>query len=99
MLRGYIRVHVEIDITKPLALVVYITRSEGNKSRAAYTYEKLQNVYQGCGIVGHEQRLCTNPTLYAAVKMQNGPWAHGFCMPAYRSRVGQTFGHFMRKLK
>ncbi|XP_031287981.1 uncharacterized protein LOC116146703 [Pistacia vera] len=57
---SYLRVRVLIDITKPLATGVWVTRKElGNIwIWVFFKYEILQNFYYGCGRISHDQKSC-----------------------------------------
>lgn len=59
--RGFLRVHVLIDLKKPLLESLKIPRSDGGSIKAYLRYEKLQNYCYFCGKLGHIVRSCATP--------------------------------------
>ena len=59
------RLRIDVNISKPLPLGVWIPRLNGQKTRVVYKYEKLQNISYGCGLIGYEKSTCQNPRIQA----------------------------------
>ncbi|KAF7822290.1 reverse transcriptase [Senna tora] len=58
--RSFLRVGVEVDVDKPLRKGMWITGSKGKRHWIYFKYERLQNYCYGCGMLGHERRMCGN---------------------------------------
>lgn len=56
--RGFMRVKVLIDITKPLVTGFWDPRKDFPKVWVMLLYEKLQDYCYNCGYIGHNQKDC-----------------------------------------
>ena len=74
----FLRVHVEIDMSKPLCRGRKVALDDDNERWIAFKYEKLPNFCYWCGLISHDGKDCdlwlarketghTEPTEY-------GPW-------------------------
>ncbi|XP_065625608.1 uncharacterized protein LOC112020135 [Quercus suber] len=57
----FLRVRVEVPLSKPLRRGAPILSPEGDKVWVAFQYERLQGLCFNCGILGHELKTCTRP--------------------------------------
>ncbi|RYR37152.1 hypothetical protein Ahy_A09g042084 [Arachis hypogaea] len=61
--RSYLKIRVSINITKVLPTSFYLDREEMQPLWIFFKYESLLNSYCfNCGILGHEKKICKNPT-------------------------------------
>ena len=74
----FLRVHVEIDVSKPLCRGRKVALDDNNEQWISFKYEKLPNFCYWCGLISHDGKDCdlwlagkdignTKPTEY-------GPW-------------------------
>lgn len=66
LLRIFMRVRVEIDILKPLSIGCRIPRKDLPKTWIVFRYERLQNIYYKCSIIGHDHRSCSKERLMSS---------------------------------
>ena len=52
------RVHVDLEIDKPLRRGAYITSSVGERLRLSFRYERLPTVCFICVKLGHDNKHC-----------------------------------------
>lgn len=58
LLRSFMRVRVQLDITQPLVTGCWVPRKDLPKVWIVFKYEKLMDVCFKCGVIGHEQKYC-----------------------------------------
>lgn len=78
--RDYLRVKVEIDTTRPLLAGINYTRTNGTIGRAEVKYERLPDFCFGCGLIGHNERICRVPLVMndnGDDGPMYGPWIKG----------------------
>ncbi|RYQ99295.1 hypothetical protein Ahy_B07g087210 isoform B [Arachis hypogaea] len=64
--RSYLRIRVSINITKALPTGFWLDRDEMPPLWVFFNYERLPDSYCfNCGILGHEKKMCKNPTTMA----------------------------------
>ncbi|KAL4298162.1 hypothetical protein GQ457_12G031030 [Hibiscus cannabinus] len=75
-LGDFLRIRVEVDITKPLRRFVLLGNGKGKKpSPCPLRYERLPNFCFFCGLVGHLLLSCpTKPATLDDKKLQYGEW-------------------------
>lgn len=66
--RGFMRVRVSINITKPLVTGFWVPRKEFPKVWVMLLYEKLQDFCYNCGVIGHEQKECKEEKAMSLIK-------------------------------
>lgn len=54
----YMRVHIQLDTSKPLRKVVCMVDSEGKKIICEIKYERLLSFCYVCGMIGHKTPKC-----------------------------------------
>ncbi|PRQ30674.1 putative transcription factor interactor and regulator CCHC(Zn) family [Rosa chinensis] len=73
--RGYLRLRVDFDMSKPLATFIQLPRANSSTSRIRLQYENLRNFCFNCGRLGHMFSSCryqVNPILVSmGVKYDN----------------------------
>ena len=57
--RGFLRVKVAVDTSKPLATGCWVPREDKNESWIEFRYERLQDFCYKCGRIGHANTECT----------------------------------------
>ena len=77
--RRFIRLRVEVDISKPLIPGVFLPRPGLNDLWISLKYEKLPEVCFCCGILGHDSRFCGSSqkkltNQYGRKFVAFGPW-------------------------
>ncbi|KAL4297875.1 hypothetical protein GQ457_12G013550 [Hibiscus cannabinus] len=72
----FLRIRVEVDISKPLRRFVLLGNGQGKKpSPCPLCYERLPNFCFFCGLVGHLLASCmTKPVELDTAKLQYGAW-------------------------
>ncbi|GMJ04853.1 hypothetical protein HRI_004154500 [Hibiscus trionum] len=72
----YMRVRVEIDITKPLRRYVICGKKQDGSPRVCWAkYERLPNFCHWCGLIGHPLDLCPIlPENWKTQQLQFGDW-------------------------
>lgn len=68
IIRGFMRVKVSIDITKPLVTGFWVPRKEFPKVWVMLLYEKLQDYCYNCGCIGHDQKECRSEKAMSLIK-------------------------------
>ncbi|KAK8972945.1 hypothetical protein V6N11_025441 [Hibiscus sabdariffa] len=92
----FLRIRVEIDITKPLRRFVLLGNGQGKKpTPCPLRYERLPNFCFFCGLVGHLLLSCpTKPTVLDERKLQYGEWMRVHAQqprPGPRKRQGAEY--------
>ena len=59
----FIKFKIEVDTSKPLAPGFYITRSGMAPHWIAFKYERLDDYYVSCGLIGHKKGSCPAPQI------------------------------------
>ncbi|KAM1127252.1 uncharacterized protein LOC126626742 [Malus sylvestris] len=59
--RGFLRIRIMVDTTKPLVTGCWVTRVGNKESWVEFQYERLQNFCYNCGIIGHPSIECSAP--------------------------------------
>lgn len=72
LLRTFMRVKVNINITQPLITGCWVPRKDLPKSWILFRYERLQDFCFTCGLLGHDQKACKKEKLMA-VHCENSP--------------------------
>ena len=70
----FLRVRMEVPLSKPLRRSAPILSPEGDKVWVAFQYERLQGLCFNCGILGHELKTCTRPISMVGDERQYGEW-------------------------
>lgn len=68
LLRTFLRVRINVDVTKPLPTGCWIPRKDLPKTLVVFKYEKLQDFCYKCGVLGHEQKGCQEERAMAAFR-------------------------------
>ena len=75
---SFMRVRVEVDITKPLCKGRKISWDQSCEGWAAFMYERLPNFCYWCGLVSHDDKDCVlwlnNRGTLQVEDQQFGPW-------------------------
>lgn len=79
LIRPFIRARVELDIKLPLSTGCWVPRKNLPKAWVSIKYERLQDLCFKCGIIGHEQKVCTKERVMST---------HGNNIHRYSHRVG-----------
>ncbi|GKA58168.1 reverse transcriptase [Tanacetum coccineum] len=61
--RDFLRFRVELDLTKPLTLRLFISRPDGSESWVMLKYERLSDFFYRCGCLGHCRESYTNKVI------------------------------------
>lgn len=72
LLRTFMRVKVNVNITQPLITGCWVPRNDLPNSWILFRYERLQDFCFTCGLMGHDQRGCKKDRLMA-VHCENTP--------------------------
>jgi hypothetical protein len=75
---NYVRVHVMIDIAKPLMRLVSLTIADEGKKLLVVKYEKVPFFYKHCGLLGHDHEECGDG-VYVEKHLQYGNWMLAKC--------------------
>lgn len=59
--RGFLRVRIMVDTTKPLATRCWVTRSGDKESWVEFQYERLQHFCYKCERISHASNECSSP--------------------------------------
>ncbi|KAK9999247.1 hypothetical protein SO802_018850 [Lithocarpus litseifolius] len=70
----FMRVCVDLPIDKSLRRGGKIFNLDGDKVWISFRYERLPNFCFHCGILGHDQKHCPNPTSNPELPNQYGEW-------------------------
>ena len=70
----FIRVHVELEIDKPLRKGAYIASSDGERLWLTFKYERLPTVYFIYGKLGHDNKHCPTSDVWQSACHQYGDW-------------------------
>ena len=70
----FLRVRVEVPLSKPLRRGAPILSPDGDTVWVAFQYERLQGLCFNCGILGHELKTCTRPISMVGEERQYGEW-------------------------
>lgn len=94
---SFIRVKVQVDITKSLCLGRKISWDKGSEGWAAFKYEWLLNICYWCGHVSHndkdcETRLGSKDSLQVDDK-QFGPWLKASQFNSARKTIFEVWGY------
>ena len=54
-----------ITLSKPLKLGFWLPKGNIEPSWIKFKYERLQHFCYRCGLIGHEQRECTEPRIWS----------------------------------
>ena len=54
----FLRVHVEIDVSKPLCRGRSVVLVDNKETWISFKYEKLPNFYYWCGLISHDGKDC-----------------------------------------
>ena len=68
------RVHVDLEIDKPLRRGAYITSSVGERLWLSFRYERLPTVCFICVKLGHDNKHCPMSKDWRSVCPQYGDW-------------------------
>ncbi|KAM1247946.1 hypothetical protein ACFX2J_043827 [Malus domestica] len=58
--KGFLRVRIMVDTTKPLAIGCWVTRANDKESWVEFQYERLQDFCYKCGRIGHASNECSS---------------------------------------
>ena len=77
--KKFLRIRVDIPIEKPLLPGFFLPRPNNSDSWIGLKYEKLANIFYKCGVIGHEEKSCTNTLFqirnpYGVTFKAAGPW-------------------------
>lgn len=59
--RGFMRVKISVDTTKPLVVERWVSRAGDIDSWIEFRYERLQEFCYKCGRIGHVNTGCSDP--------------------------------------
>ena len=75
---NFMRVRVEVDITKSLCRGQKISWDQSGEGWAAFMYERLPNICYWCGLVSHDDKDCllwlNSKGALQIEEQQFGPW-------------------------
>ena len=75
---SFMRVRVEVDISKPLCKGQKISWDQNSEGWVAFQYERLPNICYWCGLVSHDDKDCvlwlSSRGTLTVDKQQFGPW-------------------------
>ena len=99
LLRSFLRLRVIIDITQPLTTSFQVSRREKGNVWVLVKYEKLQDYYYTCGVIGHDQRLCNKEKLLSIFNPKLPRYGLGLGVPRAKSMATIIRENEARKMK
>ena len=92
----FMRIRVDIPIDKPLRRGANVVNSNGDKFWVTFKYERLPNFCFLCGILGHDEKHCSDFQGKAEGHRQYGDWLHasnGFKGGFEKQKATSSGGH------
>jgi hypothetical protein len=100
-----VKVKVAINVYQPIQTGILIGNHRDETHWIDYRYENLPQVCFNCGILGHEEKMCSNEALSIEGHARLGPWIrsnqYGRRMRAEQDRQfhsnpsqGKNYGHY-----
>jgi hypothetical protein len=100
-----VKVKVAINVYQPIQTGILIGNHRDGTHWIDYRYENLPQVCFNCGILGHEEKMCSNEALSIEGHARLGPWIrsnqYGRRMRAEQDRQfhsnpsqGKNYGHY-----
>jgi hypothetical protein len=100
-----VKVKVAINVYQPIQTGILIGNHRDGTHWIDYRYENLPQVCFNCGILGHEEKMCSNEALSMEGHARLGPWIrsnqYGRRMRAEQDRQfhsnpsqGKNYGHY-----
>lgn len=85
--RGFKRVRVSVNVSKPLKRMMKMTKRDGGVAWVTFKYERLTTFYFFCGMIGHTDKFCS-----AALdsSLQTDQYPYGPFLRASNRRVGDN---------
>lgn len=98
---SFIRVRLQIDISKPLCRGRFITLEDGKEHWVPFKYERLPNLCYWCGCLTHVDKDCAawfeSEGSLKTENQQFGAWLRASPFMAARKKVVSVPGFFARK--
>ena len=66
LIRPFLRLRILVSLGVPLKLGFWLNKPSGERCWIKFKYERLQHFCFNCGILGHEQKECSQPRIWSS---------------------------------